>query len=55
MNTQICRTNETEKLRKHIIDMASQIRSEKRLRQIYTVAHRAFINDRAEVLNERQD
>lgn len=55
MNTQTCRTNEAENLRKHIIDTASQIRSEKRLRQIYTVAHRAFINDKKEGLNERQD
>lgn len=47
--------SEAEKLRKHIIDTASQIRSEKRLRQIYTVAHRAFINDKKEGLNERQD
>lgn len=57
---QACRTNEAaageaEKFRKHIIDMTGQIRSEKRLRTIYTVAHRAFINDRLEVLNERQD
>ena len=57
---QTCRTNETaageaEKLRKRIIDMAGQIGSENRLRTIYAVAHRAFINDRLEVLNERQD
>lgn len=47
--------SETERLRRYIYDMASQIRSEKRLRQIYTAAHRSFINDRLEVLNERQD
>lgn len=57
---QTCRTNEAtageaEKLREYITDMTSQIRSEKRLRTIYAVAHRAFINDRLEVLNERQD
>lgn len=47
--------SEAEKLREYITDMTSRIRSEKRLRTIYTVAHRAFINDRLEVLNERQD
>lgn len=47
--------SETERLRRYIYDMASQIRSEKRLRQIYTAARRSFINDRLEVLNERQD
>lgn len=60
MAMQTCRTNEAtageaEKLREYIIDMTGQIRSEKRLRTIYAVAHRAFINDRLEVLNERQD
>lgn len=48
-------TGEAEKLRKHIIDMTGQIGSERRLRRIYTVAHRGFINDRLEVLNERKD
>lgn len=64
MSTYICRTNkangnrtesEPERLRRHICEMVSQIGSEKRLRNIYAVAHRAFINDRLEALNERQD
>lgn len=38
--------SEAERLRRHIYDMVGQIRSERRLRQIYTVARRAFINDR---------
>ena len=61
---QKCRTNkasgkrtesEAERLRRYICEMASQIRSERRLRQIYTIVHGAFINDGLEVLNERQD
>lgn len=61
MSTQTYKTNkagtvgEAERLRKYIIDMTGKIRSEKRLRNIYNATHRAFINDRLEVLNERQD
>ena len=60
---QISRTNkangnraesEAERLRRHISEMVSRIRSEKRLQRIYAVAHRAFINDGLEALNERQ-
>lgn len=47
--------SEAERLRRYICEMASQIRSERRLRQIYTIVHGAFINDGLEVLNERQD
>lgn len=65
MNTEQCRIeqasktnktaeeNELDRLRKNICDLSSKIRSERRLRQIYTVAHRAFLNDRMEALNER--
>ncbi len=45
--------NELDKLRKNICDLSSKIRSERRLRQIFTIAHRAFLNDRMEALNER--
>lgn len=47
--------SEQERLRRYICEMAGHIRSERRLRRIYTVAHRAFINDGLEALNERQD
>ncbi len=46
--------SEAERLRRHISEMVSRIRSEKRLQRIYAVAHRAFINDGLEALNERQ-
>ena len=59
---QISRTNkangnraesEAERLRRHISEMVSRIRSEKRLQRIYAVAHRAFINDGLEAISER--
>ncbi len=57
MSTYICEIkrmeSDSERLQRYICEMVSQIGSERRLRQIYTVAHRAFINDRLEALNER--
>ena len=47
--------SEEERLRERICEMAGRIRSERRLRQIYTVAHRAFIRDRLEASDERMD
>lgn len=47
--------SETDRLREYITDMTGRIRSEKRLRRIYTVAHRAFINAGLEGISERQD
>lgn len=61
MSIHICKTNkataesEMDQLRKHIIDMTGKNKSERRLWQIYTVAHRAFINDGLEAVNEHQD
>ena len=47
--------SEADKLREHITEMTGRIRSEKRLRRIYTVAHRAFINYGLEGISERQN
>lgn len=61
MSTYICETNkagtsgEADRLRRYISEMVSQIRSERRLRQIYTVARNLSINDRLEASNEHQD
>lgn len=51
---QICKTNkangcrtesEEERLRRHICEMVSQIRSEKRLRRIFNIVHVNFLDD----------
>ena len=45
--------SEEERLRGRICEMAGQTRSKRRLRQIFTVAHRAFIKDKLEASDER--
>lgn len=37
---------EAEELKKYIHEMVDRIMDERRLRQIYTITHRAFIRDR---------
>nr|DAE57536.1 MAG TPA: hypothetical protein [Caudoviricetes sp.] len=45
---------EAEELKKYIHEMVDRIMDERRLRQIYTISHRAFIRDRG-VQYERED
>lgn len=42
----------TEQCKDYIADMLSEISSEKRLKYIYTIVHRAFINERIEKCKE---
>lgn len=44
-----------EQYKAYIVDMLDEIHSGRRLKQIYTIVHRAFINEKVERLHERKD
>lgn len=44
-----------EQCKAYIVDMLDEISSEKRLAYIYTIVHKAFINEKVERLHECKD